>query len=323
MGDNVPPGPSTATSGMVIPNKSTIAEEEIQVPYGRDSRAPRESDIRDSVASDLSADIKLDDTPPPSFPLRKGSGGNNTLAAKAEGSKWDSSPVTPLQGGLSALVAGLGKRNQSPPSDEDDRTDFFETSTVGGRERAGSGESNTARQPAFRGVRLCLGLLDMNADGSRVWIARRRRRCERITSTGSQTCRAKFRRCRMNLTESTRYGSRPHLDSCSWRIGQANRPGTHARTDRRDCFYEKCTSTHSSPEACSRFIRNRATVRLLYETWNAATQTNDLNGIVRSNKGVMHTRKSFASYSKDATSWRGTRGARPLLGYCPFIASKT
>lgn len=154
MPDSVPPGPSTATSGMVIPNKSTIAEEEIQVPYGRDSRAPRESDIRDSVASDLSADIKLDDTPPPPM-QRKGSGGNNLAASTAglDESKWGSSPVTPLQGGLSALAAGLGKnRNRSPPSDEDDRTDFFDTSTVGGRARSGSGGSNTARRPTFGGV---------------------------------------------------------------------------------------------------------------------------------------------------------------------------
>ncbi|KAG8849964.1 component of the polarisome [Tulasnella sp. 330] len=36
--------PSTATSGVVIPNKSTIAEEEIQVPYGRDDDESRDFD---------------------------------------------------------------------------------------------------------------------------------------------------------------------------------------------------------------------------------------------------------------------------------------
>ena len=30
---------ATAGMGMIIPNKSTIAEEEIEVPYGRDSQA--------------------------------------------------------------------------------------------------------------------------------------------------------------------------------------------------------------------------------------------------------------------------------------------
>ncbi|KAG8814872.1 component of the polarisome [Serendipita sp. 401] len=61
------------------------------------------------------------------------------------------SPSTPLQGGLSALAAGL-KRGQPQPqqldlSDEDDRTEFFETSTVGGgRARSGSGSSNATRR---------------------------------------------------------------------------------------------------------------------------------------------------------------------------------
>ncbi|KAG8788967.1 component of the polarisome [Serendipita sp. 397] len=137
MQDQISPGPSSATAGVVIPNKSTIAEEEIQVPYGRDSRA-RDSDIRDSVVTDGSGEENFPRRSPPKENL---SVSNN----------WDRSPSTPLQGGLSALAAGL-KRGQPQPqqldlSDEDDRTEFFETSTVGGgRARSGSGSSNATRR---------------------------------------------------------------------------------------------------------------------------------------------------------------------------------
>jgi protein SPA2 len=144
--DAVPPGPSSATAGMVIPNKSTIAEEEIQVPYGRDDSdsRPRDSDIRDSVVTDISGGADV----------AKPSGGLNALAS-ATTSKWDTSPNTPqLQGGLSALAAGFDKRNEPALSDDDDlKTDFFENSTVGGRARSASGGSNPARRmPESRGV---------------------------------------------------------------------------------------------------------------------------------------------------------------------------
>jgi hypothetical protein len=140
----VPPGPSSATAGMVIPNKSTIAEEEIQVPYGRDDSdsRPRDSDIRDSVVTDLSGGADL--APPSGRPN-----------ASATTSKWDTSPNTPqLQGGLNALAAGFDKRNESALSDDEDmKTDFFENSTVGGRARSASGGSNPARRmPEPRGV---------------------------------------------------------------------------------------------------------------------------------------------------------------------------
>ncbi|KAG8829878.1 component of the polarisome [Serendipita sp. 399] len=143
MQEQVPPGPSSATAGMVIPNKSTIAEEEIQVPYGRDSRA-RDSDIRDSVVTDGSTDDSIPPPPPGRSAVKKDGGLSVT-------NNWDRSPASPLQGGggLSALAAGL-KRNQQPVqpdlSDEDDRTDFFETSTAGGRARSGSGSSNATRR---------------------------------------------------------------------------------------------------------------------------------------------------------------------------------
>lgn len=146
----IPPGPSSATSGVVIPNKSTIAEEEIQVPYGRDS-GTRESNIRDSVVTD-------------------GSGGNDEIATAVKaptglaalGSSgppaWDKSPLTPLQGGLSALAANFDKRNERNESaldddDDDLRTAAFDTSTIGGRARSASGSSSATRKiPETRGV---------------------------------------------------------------------------------------------------------------------------------------------------------------------------
>ena len=41
-------GPATATSGMIIPTKSTIAEEEINVPYGNDDDDTRDLDGSES-----------------------------------------------------------------------------------------------------------------------------------------------------------------------------------------------------------------------------------------------------------------------------------
>lgn len=140
----LPPGPSSATAGMVIPNKSTIVEEEIQVPYGRDDSdsRPRDSDIRDSVVTDVSGGADLGKP-------------SNALSALASAAtpKWDISPNTPqLQGGLSALAAGFDKRNESALSDDDEvKTDFFENSTIGGRARSASGGSTGRGVPASRG----------------------------------------------------------------------------------------------------------------------------------------------------------------------------
>lgn len=82
----------------MIPNKSTIAEEEIQVPYGRDDGpdSVRNSDIRDSVASD---DIDGPDEAPRV-------GGLNAIGNK----KWNS-PIAPLQSRLSALGKKIGGAN--------------------------------------------------------------------------------------------------------------------------------------------------------------------------------------------------------------------
>ena len=89
------PAPSTATSGVVIPNKSTITEEEIEVPYGRDDGpdSMRNSEVRDSVASD---DMNEPDEAP-------SVGGLNAIG----NNKWKS-PIAPLQRGLTALGKRLG-----------------------------------------------------------------------------------------------------------------------------------------------------------------------------------------------------------------------
>ncbi|KIM23027.1 hypothetical protein M408DRAFT_11773 [Serendipita vermifera MAFF 305830] len=137
----VPPGPSSATSGMVIPNKSTIAEEEIQVPYGRDS-GTRESNIRDSVVTDGSGNDAI--ASPVKAPTGLAAFGSSGPPA------WDKSPITPLQGGLNALAANFDKRNESALDDDDDdiRTANFDSSTVGGRARSASGGSNSTRKMA-------------------------------------------------------------------------------------------------------------------------------------------------------------------------------
>lgn len=147
----LPPGPSSATSDVVIPNKSTIAEEEIQVPYGRDSDA-RDSNIRDSVVTEGSGNSDSNRTP-----LEPGAGAGGGLAAISN-SKWDKSPITPLQGGLNALAANFNPRNEPPLSDdEESRNDIFDNSTIGGRARSASGSSSaTRKKPEPRGVCLCL-----------------------------------------------------------------------------------------------------------------------------------------------------------------------
>lgn len=177
----IPPGPSSATSDVVIPNKSTIAEEEIQVPYGRDSRA-RDSDIRDSVVTENSGNRDSTGTPPDT-----GAGAGGGLAA-IDNSKWDKSPITPLQGGLSALAAGLNARNGSALSDdEESRNDLFDNSTIGGRARSASGSSSaTRKRMETRGVSFFyLALLSWIKYSSRVWIEKKPKRCDRTTNIAS------------------------------------------------------------------------------------------------------------------------------------------
>ncbi len=111
------PAPSTATSGVVIPNKSTITEEEIQVPYGRDDGPDsiRNSEVRDSVASD---DMNEPDDAP-------SVGGLYAIG----NTKWKG-PIAPLQRGLSALGKRLGGADSD---DSDSRNRSTSNATLKGR----------------------------------------------------------------------------------------------------------------------------------------------------------------------------------------------
>lgn len=142
----LPPAPSTATAGVVIPNKSTIAEEEIQVPYGRD---PRDSDIRDSVVTDITAEgVDDEDQRTP---------GVGALAALGKSGWGGKPPVNANQGGLN----GFDKRADSPISDDEDSRGYFDNSTTG-RGRSGSNSSNATnkKRPDMRGVCFFLVLLE-------------------------------------------------------------------------------------------------------------------------------------------------------------------
>jgi hypothetical protein len=168
---DVPPGPSSATSGVVIPNKSTIAEEEIQVPYGRDSQT-RESDIRDSIVTDVSGADQIRGAVSKGVPPT----GLDALGS-ASPPAWDKSPMTPLQGGLSALAAGFKSDSALDDDDDDMRSGLFESSTVGGRGRSGSGSSNATRKmPDARGVSGSSLKLNVADTGCRVLIGRRLKR---------------------------------------------------------------------------------------------------------------------------------------------------
>ena len=124
---------------MVIPNKSTIAEEEIQVPYGRDSHTRSSDNIRDSVVTDVSGVDNIGGG------LSKPPTGLNALASPSV-STWDRSPVTPLQGGLSALAANFKGDSALDDEEDDTRSGLFDSSTGGGKGRSGSGSSNTTRK---------------------------------------------------------------------------------------------------------------------------------------------------------------------------------
>ncbi|KAG5645418.1 hypothetical protein DXG03_006242 [Asterophora parasitica] len=93
---------STATSGVIIPNKSTIEEEYIKVPYGRD----RES-----------GSLTIDDREP-------GDGGRLTDGELDTASDYPMSPQSP-PAGLSGLSARLRGVNDDDDDDDDER--------VGGR----------------------------------------------------------------------------------------------------------------------------------------------------------------------------------------------
>ncbi|KAJ7745491.1 hypothetical protein DFH07DRAFT_18330 [Mycena maculata] len=105
---------TTAASGMIIPNKSTIEEEYIEVPYGREARESGSSTIDDR---DRSRDAETDPEPPDT------------------GSDYPMSPQSPA-GGLSGLSARLLK-------DEDDEPEYARGSSSD-RDRGGSRGGRTS-----------------------------------------------------------------------------------------------------------------------------------------------------------------------------------
>ncbi|KAJ7647538.1 hypothetical protein FB45DRAFT_201713 [Roridomyces roridus] len=85
---------TTATSGMIIPNKSTIEEEYIEVPYGREARESGSSTIDDR---DRSRDLEADPEPPDSasdYPISPQSppGGLSALSQRFELKDEDEEP---------------------------------------------------------------------------------------------------------------------------------------------------------------------------------------------------------------------------------------
>ncbi|EJT96676.1 hypothetical protein DACRYDRAFT_102761 [Dacryopinax primogenitus] len=102
-----PPPTSTATLGVVNPMKSTMAEEEIEVPYGRD-------DAEDRPGSSASASDERD-------PYR----GERLLVDEEEEEEGNRSPIltgpstaTLREGGLSALAGGFGVREYENAPDK-------------------------------------------------------------------------------------------------------------------------------------------------------------------------------------------------------------
>ncbi|KAH8087889.1 hypothetical protein BXZ70DRAFT_540058 [Cristinia sonorae] len=103
----------SATTGMIIPNKSTIAEEEIEVPYGRE--------VRDSSGTAID---DREQRPRGNGAFRDQSG-ERSRGTDTEGDDDFRSPV----GGL----AGLSARLQANSNDVDDDDDGGRSSAAGGR----------------------------------------------------------------------------------------------------------------------------------------------------------------------------------------------
>ncbi|RPD53407.1 hypothetical protein L226DRAFT_473083, partial [Lentinus tigrinus ALCF2SS1-7] len=72
---------ATAGMGMIIPNKSTIAEEEIEVPYGRDMRDSAET-ARNRAGG--ASDSEREDEPSPRSPAAGGLAGLSGLSARLQ-----------------------------------------------------------------------------------------------------------------------------------------------------------------------------------------------------------------------------------------------
>ena len=114
--------------GMIIPNKSTIAEEDIEVPYGRDAR--------DSSSTAMDRDRGRDRS------IERGGGASDSERDN------DLSPRSPPVGGLGGLN-GLSARLQAADGDDDDGPggrsgdDYYDRMSYG-RQSAASDRSTGA-----------------------------------------------------------------------------------------------------------------------------------------------------------------------------------
>ncbi|KAH9846801.1 hypothetical protein C2E23DRAFT_851461 [Lenzites betulinus] len=120
---------ATAGMGMIIPNKSTIAEEDIEVPYGRD--------VRDSSSTAMERDRGRDRS--------VDRGGRGASDSEREG---ELSPRSPPVGGLGGL-SGLSARLQAADGEEDEGPggrsgdDYYDRMSYG-RQSAASDRSGGA-----------------------------------------------------------------------------------------------------------------------------------------------------------------------------------
>ncbi|KAI9064956.1 hypothetical protein FKP32DRAFT_1591027 [Trametes sanguinea] len=124
---------ATAGMGMIIPNKSTIAEEDIEVPYGRDARDSASTAMERDPGRDRSVD--------------RGGGGGGASDSERDA---DFSPRSPPVGGLGGLN-GLSARFQTADTGEDDEgvggarsgDDYYDRMSYG-RQSAASDRSTGA-----------------------------------------------------------------------------------------------------------------------------------------------------------------------------------
>jgi protein SPA2 len=109
---------NTAASAVIIPNKSTITEEEIEVPYGRDpARESTSTALDDGVPTELEPPDSASDYPSPMSPR--------------------SPPVT----GLNALGARLMAQDSEPENEKsaDDYYDKYGRAASAASDRSGMG----------------------------------------------------------------------------------------------------------------------------------------------------------------------------------------
>ncbi|KAI0363111.1 hypothetical protein BV20DRAFT_204698 [Pilatotrama ljubarskyi] len=80
---------ATAGMGMIIPNKSTIAEEDIEVPYGRDPRDSSSTAVNRDRNGGGASDSEREGDPSPRSPPAAGLGGLSGLSARLQAADGD------------------------------------------------------------------------------------------------------------------------------------------------------------------------------------------------------------------------------------------